>query len=199
MEGNTLLSIAINLEGLACLREVTSDPVKIKMIDNEITSLANQIITAVSEHKAPASAPTSHVEREVKTPVEVQANDDEKESTEKLAPGRSGEQIPDDVRIAESTLFEEAEHADEPVAETELINEQCQPKKPVFTLNDRYLFTRELFDNDRKRFDDAITHLSQLNDREQMDQYLSQSLGLDLDAPMVRDFIGILIDNIESR
>lgn len=103
----------------------------------------------------------------------------------------------------------------EPVVELALdIETQPEPEpviapepKPVpqpagairLSLNDRYLFQRELFDNNAARLNEALTRLNTLTDVNAINSYLFDDLGLDPDYPVVSDFVDIIVSRLNSK
>lgn len=58
----------------------------------------------------------------------------------------------------------------------------------AFSINDAFLFRREIFGGSKERFFDSLDHIATLPDREALQQYLAGNLGLDLDQYPGKDF-----------
>ena len=52
-------------------------------------------------------------------------------------------------------------------------------KRPVFSLNDRFLYTRELFKGDASAFNEAINKITTFDNYEEAESYFTESLELD--------------------
>ena len=64
--------------------------------------------------------------------------------------------------------------------------------KRNLSLNDRFLFQRELFGNDRQAMNDTLQVLGTFNTYEEAEQYIRESLTWDLNSPTVNDFLQTL-------
>lgn len=64
--------------------------------------------------------------------------------------------------------------------------------RPIFTLNDKFLFTRELFGGDRQAFDSSLTKVAGMDRREDMEDYFLYELGWDRHNPEVKRFLSIV-------
>lgn len=68
-------------------------------------------------------------------------------------------------------------------------------EKPKFTLNDRYLFIRELFGGDRRSFDSALTKAAGMDTREEIEDFFYYELSWDRENEEAERFIDILCKN----
>lgn len=66
------------------------------------------------------------------------------------------------------------------------------PKKPPFSLNDRFLFTRELFGGDRRAFESALTRVASMDSYEEADDYFFYHCGWDRESPVAKDFMAVI-------
>lgn len=62
----------------------------------------------------------------------------------------------------------------------------------AFSINDRFLFLRELFDNDQLKFDDAIHHIKSLKSVEDVKSYVSGELHWDMSRDVVEEFMRLI-------
>ncbi|MDE6557154.1 MAG: hypothetical protein K2K55_09370 [Duncaniella sp.] len=62
----------------------------------------------------------------------------------------------------------------------------------LFSLNDKFRFRRELFDNSEEAFEEAITQLGYMSTIDEASEYLTEDLCLDPSRDEVKDFITIL-------
>ncbi len=67
----------------------------------------------------------------------------------------------------------------------------------AFSINDRFLFLRELFDGDEQRFNDAISQIESMRDIKQVSDYITQDLLLDSSREEVKEFIRLVGLNFE--
>lgn len=63
---------------------------------------------------------------------------------------------------------------------------------PVFTLNDRFRFIRELFKGSSQDFNDTLRLVSSMSSADEVIEYLSDDLCLDPENPDVVDFTAIV-------
>lgn len=61
--------------------------------------------------------------------------------------------------------------------------------KRGISLNDRFLFQRELFGNDRHRMNSTIEKLNQLETYEEVEEFIRENVSADLENPTVIDFL----------
>ena len=62
----------------------------------------------------------------------------------------------------------------------------------AFTINDRFLFQRELFDGDKEKFDDTIATLQHIGDIDKMKEHMTDILGWDTSNEVVKEFIRLI-------
>lgn len=70
---------------------------------------------------------------------------------------------------------------------------------PAFSLNDRFLFTRELFNGSRKKFDEALDRLAQFDSIEEAEAYFYDDCALDPSEETVIDFMHIVEGYLKNR
>lgn len=84
------------------------------------------------------------------------------------------------------------EHAPEPL-------EAARVHAPSFSLNDRFLFIRELFGNDSALFDKAMRTLPGFDSYEEAEVYFYDELGLESDNRQVIRFMAVISNYFRSR
>ena len=62
----------------------------------------------------------------------------------------------------------------------------------AFSINDRFLFLRELFDNDQQKFDETINHIKTLKSIEEVTSYVSGELHWDMSSDVVVEFMRLI-------
>ena len=84
----------------------------------------------------------------------------------------------------------------EPEPEVAKPVKQSEPKvaqaKPAFTLNDRFRFRRELFNNSDAEYSSAMDLIAAMESYEEAEEYFLDNLGWSLENPDVKDFMDIL-------
>lgn len=113
----------------------------------------------------------------------------------------------DEITIDDNYL-ELSEAANEPVVDDNLdIAGTLEPEGPVehnerligaFTLNDSFRFCRELFDGNQDDFHDTLEVLADMPDLAEAQDYLYNDLMWNPDDPDVKDFMGILENNMNA-
>lgn len=113
----------------------------------------------------------------------------------------------DEITIDDNYL-ELSEAANEPVVDDDLdIAGTLEPVGPVehnerligaFTLNDSFRFCRELFDGNQDDFRDTLEVLADMPDLAEAQDYLYNDLMWNPDDPDVKDFMGILENNMNA-
>ena len=113
----------------------------------------------------------------------------------------------DDSAIAESAVEEEVadsnvaeaaeERADVHAAASSPVTESNQHVQPVFTLNDRFRFIRELFKGNSQDFNDTLKQLSSMTSADEVVEYLTDDLCLDPENQDVADFTAIVTQRFD--
>ena len=62
----------------------------------------------------------------------------------------------------------------------------------AFSINDRFLFLRELFDGDEQRFNEAIAHIQHMNNINQVHNFMTDILEWDPSNDVVKEFSRIV-------
>lgn len=98
----------------------------------------------------------------------------------------------------------------EPVVSTQTIESACASPAPsapsisehrqiVFTINDRFRFRRELFDDDQEEFENTLLLISGMENMSEIEDYLYNDLCLDSNDDVVCDFVEALKSNFDGR
>lgn len=190
-----LLPLCYEIEGLICLINQRNSDVPegvYQMIKDKIKALAEKV-DALTPDQTPEieTAPEAEDIPESETVPEVE----EEMSTA------------DEEAVADSALLEEEEDADvAPQPEEEPTQEIEKPRKnsldlPViskfqvnyFSVNDRYRFSRELFNGDMAEMEETLDVISRLSSAEEVVDYLANDLCWDPDSETVKDFVAIVL------
>lgn len=187
---NRLIQLNVELEGLLhILRERESIHAKSLLADKfrEYSALLHELINEPDdEHIAHAEAAAEELAAEA-TYVEVK--DQEAESAE----------IPDETEAATEAI--EHETTEEQPEETPIEVAAATPRTPVnfarlFTLNDKFRFTREVFGGDERAFNDTLAVLSDMPSFEDAADFLYNDMMLDRADSNVAAFMSVISDNL---
>lgn len=190
-----LLPLCYEIEGLICLINQRNSDVPegvYQMIKDKIKMLAEDVDDLVSV-KEPEIEPAPVAED---IPLSETMPDVEPEMS-----------TADEEAVADSALLEEEEDADvAPQPEEEPAQEIEKPRKnsldlPViskfqvnyFSINDRYRFSRELFNGDMAEMEETLDAISGLSSAEEVVDYLANDLCWDPDSETVKDFVAIVL------
>lgn len=190
-----LLPLCYEIEGLICLINQRNSDVPegvYQMIKDKIKMLADEV-----DSLAPVKAPEIE-------PAPVAEDIPLSETMPDVEPEMS---TADEEAVADSALLEEEEDADvAPQPEEEPAQEIEKPKNnsldlPViskfqvnyFSINDRYRFSRELFNGDMAEMEETLDAISGLSSAEEVVDYLANDLCWDPDSETVKDFVAIVL------
>ena len=62
----------------------------------------------------------------------------------------------------------------------------------AFSINDRFLFLRELFNGDKQKFDDTISQLQAMHNIDEIGDYLASELEWDMSDDIVKEFLRLV-------
>ena len=65
-------------------------------------------------------------------------------------------------------------------------------RTPIFSLNDRFLYSRELFGGSVQKFERALTQVASMESYEEAEEYFYTEHGFDPENPVVADFLLII-------
>lgn len=66
------------------------------------------------------------------------------------------------------------------------------PRKPTFSINDRFLFIREIFDGDTKAFNSAVDRIAGCSTYDEAEEYCLEELFMDPEEEPVENFLGVI-------
>lgn len=131
------------------------------------------------------------------TPASLIASDEEQRTEIKAEEAEGGETAPQpepDVKDVndDSGILKEIE-----ATESETTIPAPKHKEPVdirkiFTLNDKFLFKRVLFDNNEAEFNDTLLLFSSMQSFDEIEEYVYDDLRWDSTDAHVRDFMNIV-------
>lgn len=80
---------------------------------------------------------------------------------------------------------------DEPVSPAHVRQEPSR-RAPVFSLNDRFLYSRELFGGSVADFERALTQVAAMDSYEEAEEYFYSEWGFNAENPVVADFLVVI-------
>lgn len=141
--------------------------------------------------------------------LKQQASDLEKELANSMA-NEEAEAIPEPTAAEPTPAIEpelipeiKPEPENEPDSKTEKpiappaapVAVEPKPARDImsaFSINDRFLFLRELFDGDEQRFNEAIAHMQRMNNINQVHNFMTDILEWDPSNDVVKEFSRIV-------
>ncbi len=91
------------------------------------------------------------------------------------------------------------ETATQAVAVDELVaRHECRDLRKAFTLNDKFLFRRELFGGSDQELSDTIDLLTAMHSLDEAREYLLDDLQWDPDNDVVKDFLDIVTNHFKT-
>ena len=69
----------------------------------------------------------------------------------------------------------------------------------AFTINDRFLFQRELFDDDKQKFDDAIAVMQRLGNIDKIQEFMTDILGWNPSDEVVKEFVRLVDLSLKGK
>lgn len=177
-----LLTQVYELEGLLLAMQRNGNDMSQNIIEN-IKSKSQAVATMAQDIKLPEQhpAPPQFKQQEpAMTPPQFhhpEAHMEEESPT--IKPDASPNVKPQATAVAQ---------ADAPADITE-----------AFSINDRFLFQRELFDGDKQQFDETIATLQRLGDIDKMKTHMTDILGWDTSNEVVKEFIRLIELSINEQ
>lgn len=93
----------------------------------------------------------------------------------------------------------EPEAVSEPSVESPVVKDEppaCAPAvrdiASAFSINDRFLFQRELFDGDANRLDETLALMQKMRDMNQVQRFMTDDLQWDTSDDVVKEFIRLI-------
>lgn len=88
----------------------------------------------------------------------------------------------------------------EPMTVDEMhLRRECRDLRKAFTLNDKFLFRRELFGGSEQEFYDTIDLLTAMSSLDEAREYLFDDLQWDPENEVVKDFMDIVTNHFKSN
>ena len=101
-------------------------------------------------------------------------------------------QAPEHVEAEETTAPAEPQEATAPAVKAAEEKHEQHDVTAAFSINDRFLFLRELFDGNSQQFNDAIGVIQRMSNIDQVQQFVTDVLQLDSSNDIVKEFIRLI-------
>lgn len=194
MELNSLLDKIYELEGLvllACKREDSS----------------SDLIRLIAMKSEEVNVLVSKLHSKETTDIVIPQKEKSDLLNEKILPGKDTQHLEEPNSSDDSYCFELEEYAIEedipetfpvlPETEKESNNEagefvDLQRGKLVFSINERFRFRQQLFENSDADFNNTLALVASMDDYEEAEDYFINEEGFDKTDPIVKEFLGIL-------
>ena len=97
----------------------------------------------------------------------------------------------------DAALAPEMEVESESVVSAPVSSHRSAPGTPVFSINDRFLYSRELFGGRVADFEAALKEVATMESFEEAEEYLTSEWGLDPESQTVADFLAVISNYFE--
>lgn len=203
-----LISLSIEIEGL--LRVLDENPSaeakdlleeKFEQFSQIFYSEIPSIEIARKEPIEPKAEPTEVAEtpQPVDTPEVVETVAVCEESTTPVT--ETAPEVPDNPIIDEPIDFTDlSESAPDTIKVDEMLSRrEARDLTRAFTLNDKFRFTRELFDGNKSLFADTLNMIMAMESFDEANEYLVSDLGIDPESEAGTDFMAIITNHFNGR
>lgn len=122
------------------------------------------------------------------------ADDDaDDESEEKLEEDNSDEDYPEEEVTVVGSAPEPMTIKKEPESSgVDKVHDTKTASAPIFSINDRFLYSRELFGGRIADFEDALKDVASMENYEEAEEYFISELGFNPELPVVQSFLAII-------
>ena len=183
---DTLLTHVYEIEGLLLVMQRHQQEVPQLVIDR-LKEAVNQLhdeAQLIANEPSP-STPVTDVAEQPAMPVTAQEPAPEPIKEEPA-------QAPEHVEAEETTAPAEPQEATAPAVKAAEEKHEQHDVTAAFSINDRFLFLRELFDGNSQQFNDAIGVIQRMSNIDQVQQFVTDVLQLDSSNDIVKEFIRLI-------
>lgn len=183
---DTLLTHVYEIEGLLLVMQRHQQEVPQLVIDR-LKEAVNQLHDEAQliENESSPGVPVTEVAEQPAMPVTAQEPAPEPVKKEPA-------QAPEPVEAEETTAPAEPQEATAPAVKAAEEKHEQHDVTAAFSINDRFLFLRELFDGNSQQFNDAIGVIQRMNNIDQVQQFVTDVLQLDSSNDIVKEFIRLI-------
>ena len=204
----SMLNLTFEIEGLISLLQKRDDEAvkEVKsLLDSKVKALYNGIIGYSPSEAGEETLPEDCVEEELvevaEVTVEIPVTEYyPEETTEFVAESETITEVaPEIVSDNEPVDESDAKSETDPISTQAPISEPVKTKLPVFTINDKFRFRRELFSNSEADFVETLNVLGAMSSFEEAEDYLYNDLCWDSSSDEVAEFMTIIKDYFDKR
>lgn len=183
---DTLLTHVYEIEGLLLVMQRHQQEVPQLVIDR-LKEAVNQLHDEAQliENEPSPSTPVTEVAEQPAMPVTAQEPAPEPVKKEPA-------QAPEHVEAEETTAPAEPQEVTTPAVKAAEEKHEQHDVTAAFSINDRFLFLRELFDGNSQQFNDAIGVIQRMSNIDQVQQFVTDVLQLDSSNDIVKEFIRLI-------
>ena len=183
---DTLLTHVYEIEGLLLVMQRHQQEVPQLVIDR-LKEAVNQLHDEAQliENESSPGVPVIEVAEQPAMPVTAQEPAPEPVKKEPA-------QAPEPVEAEETTAPAEPQEATAPTVKAAEKQHKQHDVTAAFSINDRFLFLRELFDGNSQQFNDAIGVIQRMSNIDQVQQFVTDVLQLDSSNDIVKEFIRLI-------
>lgn len=183
---DTLLTHVYEIEGLLLVMQRHQQEVPQLVIDR-LKEAVNQLHDEAQliENESSPCVPVTEVAEQPAMPVTAQEPAPEPVKKEPA-------QAPEPVEAEETTAPAELQEATAPAVKAAEEKHEQHDVTAAFSINDRFLFLRELFDGNSQQFNDAIGVIQRMSNIDQVQQFVTDVLQLDSSNDIVKEFIRLI-------
>lgn len=183
---DTLLTHVYEIEGLLLVMQRHQQEVPQLVIDR-LKEAVNQLHDEAQliENESSPGVPVTEVAEQPAMPVTAQEPAPEPVKKEPA-------QAPEPVEAEETTAPAEPQEATAPTVKAAEKQHKQHDVTAAFSINDRFLFLRELFDGNSQQFNDAIGVIQRMSNIDQVQQFVTDVLQLDSSNDIVKEFIRLI-------
>ena len=204
-----LLTNVYELEGLLLVMQRHNDSIPQLVIDRfkekaiEIAAVAN-VLEAHQKHEdspqvvPPAFVPpaSEHTEVAQQVPSEKPDSAPTVPATSSVVPPPASDLIVEPVPDTDKEECSKPVKDNKPIEQPKVtLNHEPSSAHDItsaFSINDRFLFQRELFDGNKQKYDDAIAVMQRLADIDKIKEFITDILGLDRSNEVVKEFVRLI-------
>ena len=183
---DTLLTHVYEIEGLLLVMQRHQQEVPQLVIDR-LKEAVNQLHNEAQliENEPSPSTPVTEVAEQPAMPITAQEPAPEPIKEEPA-------QAPEPVEAEETTAPAEPQEVTAPTVKAAEKQHKQHDVTAAFSINDRFLFLRELFDGNSQQFNDAIGVIQRMSNIDQVQQFVTDVLQLDSSNDIVKEFIRLI-------
>lgn len=183
---DTLLTHVYEIEGLLLVMQRHQQEVPQLVIDR-LKEAVNQLHNEAQliENEPSPSTPVAEVAEQPAMPITAQEPAPEPIKEEPA-------QAPEPVEAEETTAPAEPQEATAPAVNAAEKKHEQHDVTAAFSINDRFLFLRELFGGNSQQFNDAIGVIQRMSNIDQVQQFVTDVLQLDSSNDIVKEFIRLI-------